>query len=81
VEGAFLACSFWMVEALAAIGRSDDTRTMLERVLSVRNDVGLLSEEFDVERRRLIGNFPRAFAHVGIVNGAITLATGRPHER
>jgi GH15 family glucan-1,4-alpha-glucosidase len=72
-EGAFIACSFWMVDALALAGRRDDARKMFERVLSIRNDVGLLSEEYDVVRKRLIGNFPQAFAHVGVVNAACFL--------
>ncbi|MBX3187111.1 MAG: glycoside hydrolase family 15 protein [Labilithrix sp.] len=75
-EGAFIACSFWMVDALVSIGRVDDARSMFDRILSVRNDVGLLSEEYDLERKRLVGNFPQAFAHVGIVNGAYMLEGG-----
>jgi len=69
-ENAFIACSFWMVDALALTGRHDDARAMFERVLSVRNDVGLLAEGYDIERRRLVGNFPQAFSHVGVVNAA-----------
>jgi GH15 family glucan-1,4-alpha-glucosidase len=82
-EGAFIACSFWMVDALTLAGRHEDAREMFERVLSVRNDVGLLSEEYDVERRRLVGNFPQAFSHVGVVNCAYVLARGEaglPHR-
>jgi GH15 family glucan-1,4-alpha-glucosidase len=72
-EGAFLAASFWMVDALTLAGRNDDARTLFERLLDVRNDVGLLSEEYDVDRRRLIGNFPQAFSHVGLINSARNL--------
>jgi hypothetical protein len=57
-EGAFLACSFWMVSALKAIGREQDARTLFNRLLALRNDLGLLSEEYDVDRKRLVGNFP-----------------------
>jgi GH15 family glucan-1,4-alpha-glucosidase len=82
-EGAFIACSFWMVDALSLTGRHDDARAMFERVLSIRNDVGLLSEEYDIERRRLVGNFPQAFSHVGVVNAARLLGStaGASHHR
>jgi GH15 family glucan-1,4-alpha-glucosidase len=73
-EGAFLACSFWLVDALAMTGRRDDARALFERLLSIRNDVGLLSEEYDPERRRLVGNFPQAFSHVAVVNSGLTLS-------
>ncbi len=72
-DSPFIACSFWMVDALALSGRHDDARAMFERVLSVRNDVGLLAEGYDIERRRLVGNFPQAFFHVGVVNAASLL--------
>jgi GH15 family glucan-1,4-alpha-glucosidase len=72
-EGAFLACSFWMVDALTLLGRRSDARALFERLLEVRNDVGLLSEEYDVQNRRLIGNFPQAFSHVGLINSARNL--------
>jgi GH15 family glucan-1,4-alpha-glucosidase len=77
-DNAFIACSFWMVDALALTGRRDDARAMFERVLSIRNDVGLLSEEYDVERKRLVGNFPQAFSHVGVVNAACLLGQKPP---
>jgi GH15 family glucan-1,4-alpha-glucosidase len=73
-EGAFLACSFWMVSALKAIGRMDDARALFERLLGLRNDLGLLSEEYDVNRKRLVGNFPQAFSHIALVNAAFELA-------
>jgi GH15 family glucan-1,4-alpha-glucosidase len=72
-EGAFLACSFWMVDCLAMIGRQDDAREMLERLLGLRNDLGLLSEEYDPVAGRLIGNFPQAFSHVSLVNSVSKL--------
>ncbi len=72
-EGAFLACSFWLVDALVLAGRRDDARNLFERVLAIRNDVGLLSEEYDSGSRRLVGNFPQAFSHVGLVNSARNL--------
>ncbi len=72
-EGAFLACSFWLVDALVLAGRRDDARRLFDRVLAIRNDVGLLSEEYDIRARRLVGNFPQAFSHVGLVNSARNL--------
>ncbi|MBW3577418.1 MAG: glycoside hydrolase family 15 protein [Actinobacteria bacterium] len=81
-EGAFLLCSFWMVDALAAIGRGRDARERFEQLLQVRNDVGLLAEMYDPVRRRQVGNFPQAFSHVGLVNSACNLATteGPAHD-
>jgi GH15 family glucan-1,4-alpha-glucosidase len=75
-EGVFLACSFWMVSSLKAIGRVEDARALFERLLTLRNDVGLLSEEYDVERKRLAGNFPQAFSHIALVNAAFDLEDG-----
>ena len=72
-EGVFLACSFWMVSALKAVDRMDDARALFERLLSLRNDLGLLSEEYDVERQRMLGNFPQAFSHIALVNAAFDL--------
>jgi GH15 family glucan-1,4-alpha-glucosidase len=73
-EGAFLACSFWLVDALVLAGRRDEARALFERLLAVRNDVGLLSEEYDPHARRLIGNFPQAFSHVALINSARNLS-------
>ncbi|MFJ6779096.1 glycoside hydrolase family 15 protein [Streptomyces yangpuensis] len=73
-EGAFLACSFWLADALHLTGRKDEARALFERLLSVRNDVGLLAEEYDPVSGRQLGNFPQAFSHVGLVNTALTLA-------
>jgi len=72
-EGAFLACSFWLVDAYTAQERWQDARRMFERLLGLRNDVGLLSEEYDPRTGRLVGNFPQAFTHVGLVNSAFNL--------
>jgi GH15 family glucan-1,4-alpha-glucosidase len=69
-EGAFLLCSFWLADALHGIGREHQARTLFERLLGLRNDVGLLSEEYDTRARRHLGNTPQAFSHVGLVNTA-----------
>ena len=73
-EGAFLACSFWMADCLGLIGRADDSRALFERLLGLRNDLGLLSEEYDAIARRQVGNFPQAFSHVSLVNTACNLS-------
>ena len=73
-EGVFLACNFWLVDALALLGRRDQAARLYERLLGLRNDVGLLSEEYDPSHDRLVGNFPQAFSHVGLVNSAFNLA-------
>jgi GH15 family glucan-1,4-alpha-glucosidase len=72
-EGAFLACSFWLADALALTGRRDEARELFERLLELRNDVGLLSEEWDPRAKRQLGNTPQAFSHVGLVNTALAL--------
>jgi GH15 family glucan-1,4-alpha-glucosidase len=72
-EGAFLPCSLWLVAALAAMGRKDEALELFNRVLSVANDVGLLAEEYDTKRERLVGNFPQAFTHVAFINAARSL--------
>jgi GH15 family glucan-1,4-alpha-glucosidase len=73
-EGAFLACSFWLADAFVTCGRIDDARELFERLIALRNDVGLLAEEYDTSSRRLVGNFPQAFSHVALVNTAHNLA-------
>jgi GH15 family glucan-1,4-alpha-glucosidase len=73
-EGVFLACSFWLADNLALQGRWKEARALFERLLALRNDVGLLSEEYDTQARRLVGNFPQAFSHVGLVNTAYNLS-------
>ncbi len=77
-EGQFLACSFWLVSALALNGRVDEARTLFERLLGLRNDLGLLAEEYDVAHGRQVGNFPQAFSHLALIEAAqaITTATG-----
>jgi GH15 family glucan-1,4-alpha-glucosidase len=74
-EGQFLACSFWLVTALALNGRRTEARGLFERLLSLGNDLGLFSEEYDVAHQRLIGNFPQAFTHLTLVQAAKTLAS------
>ncbi|MDQ3198836.1 MAG: glycoside hydrolase family 15 protein [Verrucomicrobiota bacterium] len=76
-EGVFLPCSFWLADCLHLIGRAQDARQLFERLLALRNDVGLLSEEYDPKIKRQLGNFPQAFTHVGLVNTAQVLA-GEP---
>jgi GH15 family glucan-1,4-alpha-glucosidase len=73
-EGVFIACSCWMVGALKLQGRDDDARKLFERVLSLKNDVGLLSEEYDTQRKRLVGNFPQALSHIALINAAVALS-------
>ncbi len=77
-EGAFLACSFWYVDCLHMIGQVDEAAEMFERLLALRNDLGLLSEEYDPVTKRLIGNFPQAFSHVSLVNSACRLSGQDP---
>jgi GH15 family glucan-1,4-alpha-glucosidase len=76
-EGAFLACTFWLADNLYLLGRHAEARRLYERLLGLRNDVGLLSEEYDPEAGRLVGNFPQAFSHVGLINTAHNLAEGQ----
>ena len=76
-EGVFLACSFWLADNLLLLGRRDDAVRLFERVLSFANDVGLLSEEFDTGRRRLVGNFPQALSHIALINTARNLTRSR----
>jgi GH15 family glucan-1,4-alpha-glucosidase len=81
-EGAFLMCSFWLADNLALQGRYDEARTMFERLLDARNDVGLLAEEYDPVGKRQLGNFPQAFSHVGLINTAHNLTkTKGPADR
>ncbi len=75
-EGVFLACSFWLADNLALMGREAEARELFERLLALCNDVGLLSEQYDVERRRLVGNFPQAFSHLALVTTAQNLSRG-----
>jgi GH15 family glucan-1,4-alpha-glucosidase len=73
-EGQFLACSFWMVANLWLIGRKDDARAMYERLLTLRNDVGLLAEEYDSDAKRMVGNFPQALSHIALVHAAFAMS-------
>ena len=73
-EGAFLACSFWLADALHMVGNTEEATELFERLLGLRNDVGLLAEEYDPARKRQVGNFPQAFSHVGLINTAWLLA-------
>jgi GH15 family glucan-1,4-alpha-glucosidase len=72
-EGAFIACSFWLVETLALIGRADEAKELFERLLALRNELGLYSEEWDHGNQRLIGNFPQAFTHLTLISAAVAL--------
>ena len=82
-EGVFLACSFWLVDNYILQGRFEDARKLFERLLSLRNDVGLLAEEYDPSARRQLGNFPQAFSHLALINTAHNLmsANGAVHQR
>jgi len=73
-EGTFLACSFWLVVSLFLIGRKDEAVGMFERLLDLRNDVGLLSEEYDPVNKRMLGNFPQALSHIALTHAAFTLS-------
>ena len=74
-EGAFLACSFWLADAYVLSGRRQDAHQLFDHLLSLRNDLGLLAEEFDPVGRRLLGNFPQAFSHIGLINTAHNLVS------
>jgi len=78
-EGAFVACSFWLADALAVIGERREAVELFERLLDLRNDVGLLSEEWDVRASRQLGNTPQAFSHVELVNTALAFDLGVGH--
>ena len=82
-EHPFVACSFWLVSAYAAAGRTDDAHALFDRLVGLLNDVGLLSEEYDPVRQRMVGNFPQAFSHLALVQAAFHLADAdlRQHAR
>jgi GH15 family glucan-1,4-alpha-glucosidase len=83
-EGVFLLCSFWLADNYAMSGRTREARALFERLLAIRNDVGLLAEEYDPRAQRMLGNFPQAFSHVGLINTAFNLcaeATRPARER
>ena len=73
-EGAFLPCTFWLVDCLVAMGRRDEARKIYERLLGLCNDVGLLSEEYDPSKSRMLGNFPQALTHITLINSAFNLS-------
>jgi GH15 family glucan-1,4-alpha-glucosidase len=81
-EGVFLACSFWLADCMVLQGRHDEARTLFERLLTLRNDVGLLAEEYDPHAHRQLGNFPQAFSHIALVNTAHNLGrAAKPAEK
>jgi GH15 family glucan-1,4-alpha-glucosidase len=80
-EGFFLACSFWLADSFFLTGRREDARQLFERLLTLRNDVGLLSEEYDPHAKRLVGNFPYALSHIALVNTAHNLARSEKPAR
>jgi GH15 family glucan-1,4-alpha-glucosidase len=81
-EGAFLACTFWLADAYWLLGRFDDAERLFERLIGLCNDVGLLAEEYDSKRHRLVGNFPQAFSHISLVNTAHNLSRAeKPVEK
>jgi GH15 family glucan-1,4-alpha-glucosidase len=80
-EGAFLACSFWLVENYVQQGRYAEARRLFERLVSLSSDVGLLAEEFDPRSGRMLGNFPQAYSHVGLINCALSLSRLKVEER
>ena len=82
-EGAFLACSFWLVDAYILQERFDEAERLFRRLVALRNDVGLLSEQYDPQLKRLVGNFPQAFSHLALINSAYNLTQARKpvHQR
>jgi GH15 family glucan-1,4-alpha-glucosidase len=80
-EGTFLACSFWLADNYAIAGRLDEGRALFERLLELRNDVGLLAEEYDPRAGRQLGNFPQALSHIPLVNTALNLSGIRSPAR
>jgi GH15 family glucan-1,4-alpha-glucosidase len=81
-EGAFLACSFWLVDAYVLQQRWDEARRLFDRLVALSNDVGLLSEEYDPHSGRLVGNFPQAFSHIALINSAFNLTKAeKPAEQ
>jgi GH15 family glucan-1,4-alpha-glucosidase len=80
-EGSFLPCSFWMVDCLALLGRAAEAKSLFESLLSKASPLGLLAEEFDAGRNRLVGNYPQAFTHIGLVNSAQNLGCAGPADQ
>jgi len=77
-EGVFLPCSFWLVDCLELLGRSDDAVALFDRLIGLANDVGLLAEEYDPRSKRQLGNFPQAFTHLALVNSAFNVLPHLP---
>src|SRR5262249_44814533 len=75
--GSFIPCSFWLADAYSLMGRIDDARKLIERLLGLQNDVGLISEEYDPVENRLLGNFPQAFSHVALLNSIFNFETAK----
>ena len=80
-EGSFLACTFWLAQALALAGEPGRARQVFTRTIAYANDVGLLAEEVDPATGELLGNFPQAFSHIGLVNAAWAIARAERHQR
>jgi GH15 family glucan-1,4-alpha-glucosidase len=80
-DGAFIACSFWLVNVLSLLGRNDEAKCKFEELLKLQNDVGLLSEEYDTQRQRQIGNFPQALSHIALVNAAFEVSDAKTPGR
>jgi GH15 family glucan-1,4-alpha-glucosidase len=81
VEGAFLACSLWLADALLLVGDIDKARRLFDLVVGVANDVGLLAEEYDVGAGRQVGNFPQALTHIALINTARSRQLSRPRQQ
>jgi GH15 family glucan-1,4-alpha-glucosidase len=79
-EGQFLACSFWLVSGLALNDRVGEARALFERLLALRNDLGLLAEEYDVRRQRQVGNFPQAFSHLTLIGAATAISAAETKQ-
>jgi GH15 family glucan-1,4-alpha-glucosidase len=80
-EGTFLPCSFWLVDALTLDGDHDHAAALFERLIGLRNDLGLLAEEYDPTTGRQLGNYPQAFSHIALVNSAFNLANAEARHR
>ena len=81
-EGAFLPCTYWYADNLIGLGRRDEARALIDRLIGICNDLGLVSEEYDVQAKRLVGNYPQAFTHVALVNTLLSYARGEgPAEK